>query len=103
VLQLKEFVSESEEIPWQTLNYTVAKCNYGGRVTDDQDRRLIQTHLEDFYNTGILEDSYNFSESGRKLSYYAPEETDMQGYIDFISENLPRTDVPEIFGLHDNA
>ncbi len=27
----------------------------------------------------------------------------MQGYIEFIKENLPRIDVPEIFGLHSNA
>ena len=27
----------------------------------------------------------------------------MQGYIDFITEKLPRVDVPEIFGLHPNA
>jgi dynein heavy chain len=55
----------------------VAECNYGGRVTDNQDRRLIETMLRDFYTADILDDSYNFSENGRKLNYYAPEETDL--------------------------
>jgi len=81
----------------------VAQCNYGGRVTDDQDRRLIITHLEDFYTENILDDSYDFSENGRKLFYFCPEEGDMQHYIDFIKEKMPRADVPEIFGLHVNA
>ena len=59
--------------------------------------------LSDFYTTEILDDSYNFSPNGRKLFYFAPEEGDMQSYIDFISEKMPRFDLPEIFGLHANA
>jgi dynein heavy chain len=28
-------------VPWQAIQYLVAAANYGGRVTDDRDRRLI--------------------------------------------------------------
>ena len=47
----------------------VAGANYGGRVTDDKDRRLISTILESFYTEKVLDDEYRFSESG---IYYAP-------------------------------
>lgn len=40
----------SGEIPFDALNYLAAECNYGGRVTDDKDRKLIKTLLLDYYN-----------------------------------------------------
>ena len=38
----------------------VAEANYGGRVTDDKDRTLIKTILEDFYTPKILLEDYKF-------------------------------------------
>ena len=48
------FLEEYDEIPWEALNYMVAEANYGGRVTDAQDRRLIKFILKDFYTSDIL-------------------------------------------------
>jgi len=48
------FLSECDigpdNIPYSALKYMTAECNYGGRVTDDKDRRLIITLLGDYYN-----------------------------------------------------
>lgn len=52
--QLKMFLDEQEEIPWDALNYMVAEANYGGRVTDPKDRRLIKILLKGFYTEDIL-------------------------------------------------
>ena len=43
------FVDQYEEVQWSALNYLVAEANYGGRVTDDKDRRLIKVILESNY------------------------------------------------------
>merc|ERR1719191_2195562 len=69
--QLRNFLEEFEGIPYAALNYMVAEANYGGRVTDSQDRRLIINILTDFYTPDILSEDYKFSVSGL---YYSPKE-----------------------------
>jgi dynein heavy chain len=99
ISQLYMFLEEYDDIPWMALNYMVAEANYGGRVTDDRDRRLISTVLSDFYSTNILKDNYKFSPSG---VYYAPENGPMDSYYEYIKA-LPLNDLPEAFGMHPNA
>ena len=43
--QLKIFVEDYDEVPYKVLNYIGAEVNYGGRVTDDKDSRLIRCIL----------------------------------------------------------
>ena len=98
--QLRLFLNDSgESIPFEALHYLTAECNYGGRVTDDKDRRLLANILDDFYQQDLLNDSFVFSPSG---VYYAPQEGSLATYLSYI-ENLPLHDPPEVFGLHDNA
>lgn len=80
-------------------NLKVAEANYGGRVTDDKDRRLIKTILLDYYNLNVLKDGYRYSTS--KI-YYCPKEGSLESFKEYIRE-LPLNDTPEIFGMHDNA
>uniref|UniRef100_A0A6I8PQA7 Dynein axonemal heavy chain 1 n=1 Tax=Ornithorhynchus anatinus TaxID=9258 RepID=A0A6I8PQA7_ORNAN len=90
ISQLKMFLNEYSVIPFKVLKYTAGEINYGGRVTDDWDRRCIMTILEDFYNPEALI-------KGALILLPIP-----QGYIQYI-KSLPLNDMPEIFGLHDNA
>lgn len=66
---LKMFLEEQNEIPWKALRYVTGEINYGGRVTDDWDRRCLMSILNQFYTHHLLEDEHKFSPSGR---YYAP-------------------------------
>jgi len=97
--QLKNFLEDFEGIPLKALQYMVAEANYGGRVTDNQDRRLINHILSDFYTEDIQNEDYKFSPSG---IYYAPAEGPLSSYIDFI-KSLPINTTPEVFWLHNNA
>jgi len=38
-------VDEQPVIPYEALNAIIAEINYGGRVTDDKDMRLIKALL----------------------------------------------------------
>jgi hypothetical protein len=46
------------------IHFLASEINYGGRVTDDVDRRTIVTILDDFINPRVLSDDYKFSSSG---------------------------------------
>lgn len=48
----------------QVLKYTAGQINYGGRVTDDWDRRCLQSVLEDFYCPAVLVEDHVYSSSG---------------------------------------
>jgi len=56
--------------------------------------------LADFYNSDVITDpKYKFSPSGL---YYAPPKFTYEEYVEFI-KNLPTTQYPEVFGMHDNV
>merc|ERR1712226_577658 len=41
--QLMLFVNKYVDVPYKVLNFLGASINYGGRVTDDKDKLLINT------------------------------------------------------------
>ncbi len=81
------------------LNYLGSEINYGGRVTDDKDVRLIKTILQKYITPDVFKPDYKFSKSGL---YYAPNLTELSDYIQYI-ESLPLSPSPEAFGMHENA
>uniref|UniRef100_A0A2C9JD05 AAA+ ATPase domain-containing protein n=1 Tax=Biomphalaria glabrata TaxID=6526 RepID=A0A2C9JD05_BIOGL len=100
VRQLQMYINEYDEIPYDAITYMTGECNYGGRVTDDWDRRCLLTILGDYFCESLVNDpNYKFSPSGY---YHLPLRTDYENCIKFIKQ-LPSTQNPEVFGLHENV
>ena len=53
-------LDESTEVPWDSLLFISGHINYGGRVTDDWDRRCLLTILKQFYTEKILQNEYQY-------------------------------------------
>jgi dynein heavy chain len=98
-IQLVEFIKSYSQVPWGAIHYVIAEANYGGRVTDPADRKLINFILKDILNEEMLKPNFKFS--GMKEFMIPPDGT-YQDHLKFISE-LPEVESPTIFGLHDNA
>ena len=96
---LKMFLDDQEDIPYESLNYMTGQINYGGRVTDDWDRRCLLSTLLKYYCNDNLDDDYKYYDDG---IYYAPPHGSAKSYRDYI-ETLPLVDMPNVFGLHANA
>ena len=84
-------------ISWQTIQFMLGEVQYGGRVTDDYDKRLLNTFTSVWFNETILVQGFKFYEG-----YTLPECKTIEEYNEFIN-NLPTQDIPEVFGLHANA
>lgn len=97
--QLKMYLDEQDQVPYLALNYVVAEANYGGRVTDDKDVRLIRAMLKKYFCPEVMNDSYRLS---KLEAYYAPPEGTLAEARAYI-ETLPQDEDPEVFGLHPNA
>ena len=44
----KAFTNGDVTIPWDTLRYLVGEVMYGGRVTDDCDRKVVETYMQEY-------------------------------------------------------
>jgi len=74
-------MSPNDEIPLEALRYLTAECNYGGRVTDDKDRRLISILLLDYYSVKTTKDpSYNFG----SIEYNIPQLDTIEDHLEHI-------------------
>ncbi|XP_040604880.1 dynein heavy chain 2, axonemal isoform X1 [Mesocricetus auratus] len=97
---LSLYLDEYEETPWDALKYLIAGVNYGGHVTDDWDRRLLTTYINDYFCDQTLSTPlYRLSVLD---TYYIPKDGTLASYKEYISL-LPSMDPPEAFGQHPNA
>ncbi|XP_016786963.1 dynein axonemal heavy chain 2 isoform X2 [Pan troglodytes] len=97
---LSLYLDEYEETPWDALKYLIAGINYGGHVTDDWDRRLLTTYINDYFCDQSL--STPFYRLSALETYFIPKDGSLASYKEYISL-LPGMDPPEAFGQHPNA
>ncbi|KAM4540607.1 dynein axonemal heavy chain 2-like [Fundulus diaphanus] len=94
------YLDKYEEIPWDALKYLIAGVNYGGHVTDDWDRRLLTTYINDYFCEAAV--NQNYYKLSSLPTYYIPRDGPLTGFLEHIN-TLPPTEHPEVFGQHPNA
>lgn len=101
LMQLKMFLDQYEGVNYDALRYLTGECNYGGRVTDDWDRRTLKTILNIYYSPKVLdlEDRHYFDD---EKVYCIPVFKELELYLNYTRE-LPIQTAPGIFGFHANA
>lgn len=98
--QVNMFLNQYTTVDYDAIQYLIGQCNYGGRVTDDWDRRCLNTILKKALCPDlVIETGYSFSESG---TYKCPPHGDRDSYVDAANE-FPLIPDPEVFGMHSNA
>ena len=95
-------------ISWPTLQYMVAEAQYGGKITDDEDRRLFSTYTKRWISKSAMEDGFSFNPEApinaipHDFVYEVRDAGEVDAYRKYTA-GLPDVDSPEIFGLHPNA
>lgn len=75
----------------------IGEVQYGGRVTDDYDKRLLNTFAKVWLSDALFDDSFTFHKGYSILRF--KQTTD---YVTKIQE-MSATDPPQAYGLHPNA
>ena len=98
--QVHLFTANYEEIPFKALDYLIGECNYGGRITDERDRRLIHALMKEYFSEKIFNKDFLFCD----LSDY-PLPNASNTYEQFLQniDKLPLMPNPQLFGFHPNA
>lgn len=55
IKMLQNFIFEGARIPWESMVFMTGNINYGGRVTDDLDRILLMSMLDNCYGAKLLD------------------------------------------------
>lgn len=99
----KSIENHDESLPWGSLRYLIGEAMYGGRVTDDFDRRVLVTYLDEYMGEFLFDTNQPFFFSrNEEYQYKVPSPGNLEVYTTAIME-LPLNNSPEVFGLHSNA
>uniref|UniRef100_A0A8B9TAI3 Dynein heavy chain 9, axonemal n=1 Tax=Anas platyrhynchos TaxID=8839 RepID=A0A8B9TAI3_ANAPL len=98
---LYNYLEASSKVPYDDLRYLFGEIMYGGHITDDWDRRLCKTYLEEFIKPEMLEGEL-FLAPGFPLPGSMDYNWLSSGKLFYIDDSLP-PESPYLYGLHPNA
>ncbi|XP_068439704.1 dynein axonemal heavy chain 9 isoform X3 [Clinocottus analis] len=94
---LYNYLEANPKVPYDDLRYLFGEIMYGGHITDDWDRRLCRTYLEEFIKPEMMEGELHLAPG-----FLLPGNMDYNGYHKCIDQTLP-AESPYLYGLHPNA
>lgn len=80
----------------------VSEVQYGGKITDDLDREMLNTYASLWITDNTFTPNYSFNPQFTEFSYHIPDATEHSKFLEYI-KSMPPKDSPMIFGLHPNA
>jgi dynein heavy chain len=89
--------NSGQSVSWPTIKYMVCEIQYGGRVTDDYDRRLLNVMGDKWLSSKMMNPDMEFSKG-----YGYPPLHSFELTKTFIND-LPSYDSHDIFGFQSNA
>jgi len=95
-------------ISWPTFQYMVCQAQYGGKITDNMDRRLFTTYTEEWLKAETCREGFAFNPKTPifkipdNFLYRVENYENISHYHNYI-KSFPEIDSPEMFGLHPNA
>jgi len=86
------------QISWPAVHYMVCEIQYGGRITDNLDRRLFNTYGDLWLCPKMFDSAFEFA-PGYKIMRYS----DITKFREAIDSEMKDDDTPEAFWMHSNA
>eukprot|EP00941_MAST-03F_sp_MAST-3F-sp1_P001388 g1388.t1 len=105
---LEKHLFDNDKLSWSTFQYMVSEVQYGGKITDDMDRRLFNTYAYLWISEQTMNPEFTYnppepiSPIPNDFNYALKDFAEHKEYMDYLSQ-FPRVDSPEVFGLHPNA
>eukprot|EP00966_Prymnesium_polylepis_P014147 326637-Prymnesium_polylepis.1 len=98
-------MAASNELRADALKYTISEILYGGRVTDDKDRRFLVAQTSEVISDELCGDGFILDSGGGK--YRLPSDrsgmlNSLEAMLEFV-ESWPQEDDAAVYGLHAHA
>ena len=83
-------------VSWVTVHYMLGEVQYGGRVTDDFDKRLLNTYARVWFSQEMFKETFKFYQG-----YNIPRCAQIADFKAHIDE-MPLSDTPEVIDVYRN-